>query len=293
MVKGASRIAAAFGIRPIIIGMTVVAFGTSAPEFLVSLVSALKDSPDIAVGNIIGSNIANIGLILGISALIHRISIQKRLLRTDMPIMIVSVVVLFGMALDQQIGRLEGLLLFAGIIAFVVHLIYVSRKENAETGDVEGLLKVRTSNPVNVAFVILGLGGLSLGSHLMVESAITIARFIGVSEIVIGMTVVAIGTSLPELATSIVAAWKREPDISVGNIVGSNVFNVLFVIGGVAAVKPLAVKESTLYLEFPVMIAFCVLVYPVMWSRRAVTALEGAVLLIAYIGFVVVLFVRV
>jgi len=213
------------------------------------------------------------------------------LLRIEMPIMILSVAALYLMSLDLKISRWEGLLLFAGIIAFVVHLIYVSRREKTELTDVESLLKVKTSHGINTVFVLLGLGGLTLGSHLMVESAIFIARSIGVSEIVIGVTVVAIGTSLPELATSVVAALKSESDISVGNIVGSNIFNVLFVIGGVAAVKPLKVNESTLQLEFPVMMFFCVLVYPIMWTRRKVTAFEGAVLLTAYIGFVVALFV--
>ena len=294
LVKGSSRLARSLGIRPIVIGLTVVAFGTSSPEFVVSLIAVLKKSSDIAVGNIIGSNIANIGLILGVSALISPLKVRLSTLKRELPVMVIASGLLFLMAWDLKISFWDGLVLFLGIILFTSSLIYVFLKRRRERPRVEeefkDLVKVDASKGRNVLLLFLGLAGLIAGAHLMVRSAIVIARGLGVDELVIGLTVVALGTSLPELGTSAVAAYRKEGDISIGNVIGSNLFNILFVIGSVALLNPISVKPRTLRFEFPAMMLFSIALFPLMKTSFTINRIEGAMLVLAYFAFLVLLF---
>ena len=213
LVKGASKLARILGIRPVVIGLTVVAFGTSTPELVVSLLASLKGSNDIAMGNVVGSNIANIGLILGISALIRSLKVEMKLLKVEVPIMIGASLLLYAMAWGGEIEHLEGFILLAGILSFTIYSYYGARKEPAYI-EVEYSQFIGIGNPMwkDLLLIIFGLLGLLGGAYLLVNSAIFIAKSVGISELIIGLTIVAIGTSLPELATSTVAAFRKEYD---------------------------------------------------------------------------------
>jgi cation:H+ antiporter len=239
LVRGASRMALGLGISPLVVGLTVVAFGTSAPELAVSIQSALSvpNGADVALGNVVGSNIVNVLLILGVSAVITPLVVQQQLIRLDVPLMIGVSVVVFLMSFDGTISRIDGLILFAGIIAYTVFAIRQSRRESVDVQE-EYRAEFDANRPQsigdwlkNVAFLIGGLALLVVGSRWMVDGAVSFARVFGISELVIGLTIVAVGTSLPEIATSIVAALRGERDIAVGNVVGSNIFNLLSVLG--------------------------------------------------------------
>ncbi|HEX5360877.1 MAG TPA: calcium/sodium antiporter, partial [Fluviicoccus sp.] len=247
LVKGASSLAGALGISPLVIGLTVVAFGTSAPEMAVSVSSAWKGAADIAVGNVVGSNICNVLLILGLSAVAASLVVQKQLVRFDIPIMIFFSLLVLAMSLDKGISRLDGAILFAGIVAYTVFLIREARREGVAT--VEGAEEIE-ANPMwkNLAYIGVGLGMLILGSQWLVEGAVAIAKYAGLSELVIGLTIVAVGTSLPELATSVMASLKGERDIAIGNVLGSNIFNIGAVLGisGLVAPDGLPVAASSL-----------------------------------------------
>lgn len=289
LVRGSIHISKIFGIRPIIIGLTVVAFGTSAPEFIVSLISTLAGSSDIALGNVVGSNIANIGLILGIAALLRPVDVSTRALIFYYPVLILSSGLLYMFALGDAIGFIHGVFLFGGIVVFTWYLI----KKTDTVPDADLLYHQRGERSVrflNIFFIIGGAGLLVGGSHLMVTSGITIAREIGVSEFVIGITLVAIGTSLPELAATIVAVLKKSSGIILGNIIGSNIFNVLFVIGGVSMIHPISVEPSSRIYEFPVMIVFSLVLFIFMRTRFVINRAEGLLLLAGYITFLVFLF---
>jgi len=290
LVKGASRLGRIFGISPVVIGLTVVAFGTSSPEFVVSLIAVLKGSSDIVLGNIIGSNISNIGLILGIGALISPLVIQIRLIKVEVPIMIVLSLIFYGLAWSLNIGLWQGIFLFGALIAFTVYSYFGSKKESEHIEE-EFKEFVGSGNTVwkQVFFVVLGLAGLVIGARLVVDSAISIARVAGVSELVISITAVAIGTSLPELATTIIAAIRKEHDIIVGNIIGSNIFNI-GILGVISIIHPIAVDSSVLRFEFPVMIFFSILVLPVMITGKRVGRLEGLLLLVLYAAFIFMVF---
>ena len=289
LVRGSIHISKIFGIRPIIIGLTVVAFGTSAPEFIVSLISAVAGSSDIALGNVVGSNIANIGLILGIAALLRPIEVSTRTLIRYYPVLILSSGLLYVFAFGDVIGFFHGIFLFGGIVLFTWYLI--TKTDTVPVSD----LSYRQSGEkhvkiLNIIFIIGGAGLLVGGSHLMVNSGITIAREIGVSEFTIGITLVAIGTSLPELAATIVAVLKKNTGIILGNIIGSNIFNVLFVIGGVSMIHPISVEPSSRIYEFPVMIVFSFVLFLFMRTRFVITRAEGLLLLAGYVTFIVFLF---
>ena len=289
LVRGASNLARMLGISPMVIGLTVVAFGTSSPEFLVCIMAAFQGSSDIVIGNIVGSNISNIALILGVSAILYPIVIHIKLIRIEVPIMIFLSLLLYALAWRLQIGRVEGGVLFAGLIAFTVYSYYAARKGSykAEPGFEE--IKKNGSYLKQAVFLILGLAGLIIGARLLVDSAITLAQMFGVSEFVIGITAVALGTSLPELSTSIVAALRKEQDIIVGNIIGSNIFNI-GILGLVSMIQPITVEPSLLRFEFPVLIFFTVLVLPLMKTGFRVSKIEGAALLLMYAVFIYLLF---
>ena len=293
LVRGASRLAAKVGISPLVIGLTVVAFGTSSPELAVSFQSSLAGQADIAVGNVIGSNIFNILLILGISAVITPLIVQQQLIRLDVPLMIGLSFSFYLMALDGVIGRLEGLLLFAGIIAYTFFLIRQSRRESKAVEDEyaqEFAAKAESGwKPwaINLGLIGIGLTMLILGSNWLVTSAISIARWLGLSELIIGLTIVAAGTSMPEVATSITAAIKGERDIAVGNVVGSNIFNILSVLGLTATVAPGGVPVSLAAEAFdiPVMVAVAVLALPIFFTGNRIERWEGWLFLFYYVAY--------
>jgi len=302
LVKGSSRLAQALGVKPIVIGLTIVAFGTSSPEFVVSLLAALKKSEGIAIGNIIGSNIANVGLILGISALVSPLKVELGVLRRELPVMIGVSLLFTVMLLDQKISFWNGLILFSGLLGYIGYHFYNAMKVQKATDDFvlrskanqkidnETTLDENGSRLENTLLAIVGLALLVGGANLMVRSGVLIARKVGVSEIVIGLTLVSVGTSLPELATSVVSARRKESDISVGNVIGSNIFNIMCVIGIVGMVAPLDVDRGLLFFELPVMLLFSVALFPLMKTGNVLNRIEGAILLVGYGIFIICLF---
>jgi cation:H+ antiporter len=297
LVRGASRLATAFGISPLVIGLTVVAFGTSSPELAVSVQSALARQADIALGNVVGSNIFNVLFILGISALIIPLVVAQQLVRLDVPLMIGVSVLVYLLGLNGQIGRLEGALLFAGIVAYTVFLIRQSRKEGKEVQD-EYVQEFGGGRPrgakqyiLNLVLVAAGLALLVLGARWLVDSAVSLARLLGLSELIIGLTIIAAGTSMPEVATSIVAAARGERDIAVGNVVGSNIFNLLAVLGLTSLIAPngVSVPAPALAFDIPVMIAVAIACLPIFFTGFRIARWEGALFLAYYAAYVLYL----
>jgi cation:H+ antiporter len=295
LVRGASRLAAAFGISPLVIGLTVVAFGTSSPEMAVSVMSAYEGQADLAVGNVVGSNIFNVLFILGLSAVITPLIVSRQLIRLDVPIMIGVSVLLLLLTLDGNITRLDGILLFAGIIAYTAFQIIQARREKkAADAAGEGVIEKPTTPLqwlINIGFVIGGLVLLVIGSNWLVDGAIFIAQSLGVSELVIGLTIVAAGTSLPEVATSVIASIRGQRDIAVGNVVGSNIFNILAVLGMSSLVAPesINVAASALRFDIPVMIAVALACLPIFFTGRVIARWEGFVFLAYYVTYTVYL----
>lgn len=291
LVTGSSRAALGLGIQPIIVGMTVVAFATSMPELMVSLSAAIKDSSDIAAGNIIGSNIANIGLILGSSAVLYGLPISRVTLKREIPFMILSSLLLFFFCRDGILSFWDGLILFSGLLLFLGYCLLSVRRASAlkMVAEIDGRAKQGTQSK-NLFHIGGGIVGLAFGADLMVRSATTMAKAMGVSELVIGMTIVALGTSLPELAASIVSARKGEVEISIGNVIGSNIFNILFVLGVCPMIRPLVIDPSTLRFEFPVMLVFSIGLVPLILPGFCLTRFRGLILLTGYVAFIGFLF---
>lgn len=292
LVRGAVRIAGRAGIPPLVVGLTVLAFGTSAPELAVSLGATLAGDADLALGNVVGSNIFNILFILGASALIAPLVVGREIVRQQVPLVIGISILLLLLASDGRVGRLDGLLLAAGIVLYTGILIVRARRAGAlEPARAELPVDgARVGIPANLAMLALGLVTLVLGSQFLVDSARAAAAALGVSDLVIGLTLVAGGTSLPELATSIVASLRGERDIAVGNVVGSNIFNILAILGITAAVSPdgVGVPPAALTFDIPVMIAVAVVCLPIFAGRR-IDRWEGAVLLGYYVAYTVYL----
>ena len=291
MVRGASRLAVSFGVSPLVVGLTVVAFGTSAPEMAVSVGSALAGNPDLAIGNVVGSNIANVLLILGISALITPLLVDEQIIRQEIPIMIGASALLVVMALDGNIGLLESIVLFALVIAYTVFLVIQSRRASKAVQD-EFETGIPTSTwdshwAVQIGLIAAGLAMLVVGADWLVDAAVAFARAFGVSDLVIGLTVVAVGTSMPEIATSIVAAMRGQRDIAVGNVVGSNVFNILAVLGaaGIASGVGLPVSEAARNFDLWVMLAVAFACLPIMITGREIARWEGVVFLAYYAAY--------
>lgn len=284
LVGGASRFARSFQIKPVVIGLTIVAFGTSAPELVTSITAGIKHLSDIAMGNVIGSNIANIGLILGLSALVRPLTIDMKLLYREMPIMVGISFLLYFMGWDGTLSRTEGGILCGGIVMYTFYVYRVALKEtNAIVHEYEEFLETKNTNSKNNIFLILiGLGALLAGAHFLVHAAIYIAKSIGISELVIGLTVIAAGTSLPELATSMVAAIRKESDISVGNVLGSNIFNILAVLGISSIIQPLSINTNSLIVDMPVMLLFAIFLIPLITWKFVLTRGQGVFLLIGY-----------
>ncbi|QTN33853.1 calcium/sodium antiporter [Akkermansiaceae bacterium] len=294
LVKGASNLAAAVGISPLVVGLTVVAFGTSAPELAVSVMAAFNGQDDIAVGNVVGSNIFNVLFILGISALIIPLVVHAQLVRFDVPVMIAVSVLLYLLSMDGLISRVDGLVLFALLVAYVVFLLRLSKKEKdaGVLSEYEQEYGKPAAGPKwikNLAFVIGGVAGLVLGSDRLVYGAVFIAKHFGVSELIIGLTIISAGTSLPEVATSVVAALKGERDIAVGNVVGSNIFNILTVLGISSIITPLRVAEAALNFDILFMIAIAVAALPVFFHGYKIGRMSGFLFLAFYVAYIVYL----
>lgn len=289
LVRGASNLAAQLGIPSVIIGLTVVALGTSSPEFAVSVQAATSGNANIALGNVVGSNILNVLFILGLSAAIIPLAVSSQLIRVDVPIMIVATLVTYAMSANGSIGRIEGTLLLLGLLLYVGLLIHFARKAGIPTPTPleSGGNIVRYSWPRNIAFVVSGLALLVLGSNLLVKSAVTIATHFGVSDLVIGLTIIAGGTSLPEVVTSIVASVRGERDIAVANVVGSNSFNLLGVLGLSAMLSPtgIEVNPSALQFDIPVMVAATIACLPIFMTGKTIERWEGMLFLTYYVAY--------
>ncbi|MCH7412786.1 calcium/sodium antiporter [Belliella sp. R4-6] len=289
LVDGASAIAAKLGLSAGLIGLTVVAFGTSAPELLVSINAALKGTSDISVGNVIGSNIANITLVLGISAAIFPIALNKSVLKLDYIFTLSSSLLFFILAYNQVISRIEGIVF---VILLVLVNLYIFKKlkgTEPEISEEEALLLKKESSIKAIGLIVLGITGLYFGSDLFVDSAVEISRLFGVSERIIGITVIAVGTSLPELTTSVIAAINKKTDIAIGNILGSNIMNVLGIIGITALVQPINVSEQFLNQDFIWMLAATALLFPILKSKMKISRLEGGFLVLFYAVYIFVI----
>lgn len=287
LVKGASRLAAGFRIPPLVIGLTVVAFGTSAPEMAVSAGAALSGQGDIALGNVLGSNIFNVLFVLGLSAVIAPLVVSRQLIRLDVPLMIGAGVLVLLLSLDGMLGRLDGLLLLTLIVAYTGFLVVSARKES-RTDDGAEELDVPDSGgslPVNLLLVVAGLVMLVLGARWLVDGAVALASSLGVSERIIGLTIVAVGTSLPEVATSVIASLRGHRDIAVGNVVGSNLFNLLAVLGLASVLAPqgIAVSEQVLRFDMLIMLAVMIACLPVFFSGLCINRWEGLLFLVYYL----------
>lgn len=290
LVRGASNLALSFGVSVLVIALTFVSVGTSMPELLVSLQAALAGKSDLAIGNVIGSNIANIGLILGATGLITPLSVKAILLRREIPIMILFSVFAFALTLDGGIDRLDAALLLLAFVGFNAMLYRRAQRERDErdrlVADLEKAPRPGHNRGREIVWLLLGVLALAFGSRMMVEGAVSLARMVGVSELVIAITLVAFGTSLPELAASLSAAYHGETDLAVGNIVGSNIANLLLILGITAFVQPIAVNRAEVQLEFVVMLAFAVLLIPFLRHQRLGRP-QSAVFLGAYLAFII------
>jgi cation:H+ antiporter len=283
LVRGAVALARLLGWSPLVIGLTVVSFGTSSPELASTLAASLNGSPEIAFGNVVGSNIANIGLILGLTALIWPLTTTARFLTREVPFMLLSSALLFPIVLDGVISRLEGAFLFALLVAFLAYLMRRERERPAVEANFDREFGgKKLSSTASVFLVILGIGLLMGGAHALVTGGVNVARVIGVSERVIGLTLVAFGTSLPELAASLVAGLKREGDIVLGNIIGSNIFNVLCILGITPMVSPLIIDASAIWLDLTAMLVLSLLLWLVLASHLKLERWEGFLLLSFY-----------
>lgn len=282
LVRGSVGIARRMAIPPLLIGLTVVGFGTSTPELLVSVDAAWRGVPDIALGNIIGSNIANILLIIGLSALVWPITVMGATLRRDTAVMVAGALLLVPMFALGQVGRLPGLLLVAGLAGY---LVWAYRQPGESVSEEEGL-PAPSSVLVSVLWVIGGLVALMLGARFLVDGAVSIARGYGISEAFIGLTIVAVGTSLPELATSLIAALRRQSAIAIGNIVGSNIFNIFGILGVTALITPIPVAARFLTFDLPVLIAMSLVLTALLLARPVIGRGVGVAMLVAYAAYV-------
>lgn len=300
LVRGAGHLAIAMGVSPLVVGLTVVAFGTSSPELAVSVSSSFGGKPDLAIGNVVGSNIFNILVILGASAVAAPLIVHQQLVRFEVPLMIAVSVLVLLFALDGDIQRYEGIILFLGVVAYTTWAIRKSRSESREVqSEYDEYEAAITGRPVttrtvalDLVLVVAGLGMLVLGSEWFTSGAVEIAEFLGVSQLVIGLTIVAAGTSMPELATSVVAAMRGERDIAVGNAVGSNLFNLMAVLGATAAVSRggIPVAESAVAFDLPVMLAVAVAALPIFFTGYVITRANGLLFLGLYGAYALYLF---
>ncbi len=314
LVQGASSVALRFGIRPLVVGLTIVALGTSMPELLLNMFAMLLGEDGLAIGNVVGSNIANIGLILGLSATLLPLAISRQTLLREYPMMMAVMLLFWLLASDLLLSRLDGVILLSGLSMFMAWLIFDSvsharslpaedkqtpllphEDENAGPAErrvsqlIARIGSSRLAPWARVVLLVAGIGALAMGAQLMVTSAIAIAELLQIHPVVIGLTIVAIGTSLPELAASLMCAAKKEADMSIGNILGSNMLNVLFVIGAVALMEPIQVEQETINVHFPVMLGFSVVLFPLARFGYELNRAGGIMLLAGFVAYMLYL----
>ena len=295
LVKGAVNLAYKFQISTLVVGMTIISFGTSAPELLVSLKSTLEGHPDIAIGNVIGSNIANLGLVLGITAMIFPIKVDRNSIRVDWPMMMLATIVLYLFMLNYKIEFWEGAILLPALIVFIVTMIRTSRKQN-KTAALEKSSEEKPDNHVenknvkqiakDTIMIVLGAVGLMFGADWLVDGAVNVARGFGVSDLVISVTVVALGTSAPELVTSGVAAFRQHSDISVGNLIGSNIFNIMAILGITPLIKEIDVNAQVVSNDMFWVLGISAAVLPMLMINKNISRLEGGLLFATYLVYV-------
>jgi cation:H+ antiporter len=291
LVRGASRLSWQLGVSPIMVGLTVVSIGTSAPELVVCILAALDGSPDLAVGNVFGSNLANVGLVLGITALVRPLQVASPVIRRDIPWMLGVTLLAFPLMLNLWVGRLEGLVLALALGAYLVYLARIARRQGhlAVLGtplpqvEEEAQMVTTEGTRRSIGFVVIGCIALTAGGQFVVVGGTHAAEILAIPQLLVGLSVIAVGTSLPELAATSVAAARGEADLAVGNIVGSNVFNLTIVLGGTAIVRPLAIPEGVLRVEYPAVFLLSLMLLPLALNQRKIGRGEGAVLLLLYV----------
>jgi cation:H+ antiporter len=297
-VTGASGIAFNLKVSPLIIGLTIVSLGTSAPEILVSVMAALQGNAGLAIGNAIGSNIINTGLILGITAVLVPLSVHSSIIKRELPVMLLVMVSALLLLLDGNLGRLDGALLVTGMALMLIWVIHIGRRSQTTGIDpISGEFadEIPTSMPMGRAVLWLIVGGLVLigSSRMLVWGAVSIAQSMGVSDLVIGLTIVALGTSLPELAASVMSVFKKEHDIALGNIIGSNIFNILAVLGLPGLIDPGPIDTAVLTRDYPIMLGLCIMLFIMAYGLRApgrINRLEGAILVASFCGYQTLLY---
>lgn len=293
LVRGASTLAVRMGMPPLVIGLTVVAFGTSAPELAISLQSGIAGEDALLLGNVIGSNIFNVLFVLGISALVAPLVVSKNLVKLDVPLMIGVSILLYLFAWDGLISQVEGGVLFLMLVTYLIYVVYHARKSKNESPETNGSITGTAHNNWlwDGIFIIMGLVLLVLGARWLVDGAVTFAEYMGVSSLIIGLTIVAVGTSLPEVATSVLASFKGQRDLAVGNIVGSNLFNIMCIIGLTALVLPngIAVQSGVIGFDIPIMIATAIVCLPIFFTGNLISRWEGLFFLGYYIAFTIYL----
>lgn len=288
LVLGASRLARSLGVAPLVVGLTVVAFGTSAPEMVVSALGAVRGEADVSLGNVVGSNIFNVGLVLGLAALVRPVRVEARIVRREIPVLLVATVGMVALMWDGRLSRLDGVAATAAFALYMGFVVWQARRgPDGDDGELASVPDAGGSRAGSVLLALAGLAGLVVGAHLMVDAAISMARVLGLSELAIGLTIVAAGTSLPEVATSTVASARGEGDVAVGNVVGSNLFNLLAILGLSALLRPMAVPTDGHLMELLVMVGAVVLLLPLAWTGGRVNRWEGAGLVLGYAVFVV------
>jgi len=287
LVRGSASLALRLGLTPLVVGLTVVAMGTSMPEVMVSVKAALAGRGDLAVGNVLGSNLFNIGVILGLTALIFPMKVQFQLIKLDAPIMVGVCLLAPLLLMNGEVGRVEGVMLLAGICVYVAGNVWLARRSasrEVQEEFQESMPKPTGSMAFDILFILGGLAVLALGARLLTDNSVAVARVFGVSEAVIGLTIVAAGTSVPELAASVVAALKKEPDIALGNVIGSNIFNILAILGAGAVVAPLSAPAISA-VDIWAMVGVSALLLPILWTGLRVSRGEGVLLLACYGGY--------
>jgi len=283
LVDGSSKLSAILGISPIVAGLTIVALGTSMPEFVVSMFAAISGKTDVALGNIIGSNVSNLGLILGVSAMARPIAVNKKLLKFEIPLVVGVSATFWLLCANALLSRLDGAILFVGFVCYLYLVVTRARKDTTPKSETQNS-DTRAKKTPQVLLIIGGIVGLSFGADFTVDAASEISRRIGVSELVLGLTIVALGTSLPELATSLVAAVKKQGDISIGNIIGSNIFNMMAIAGPSAMANPLPVSDIISNNHLPVMMGLTIFMVPLISTGKKLGRIEGIILAASYFG---------
>jgi cation:H+ antiporter len=289
LVEGSASTAVMFAVRPVIVGLTIVSFATSAPELLVSLVAAVKGSGGISLGNILGSNVINIALVLGISAIIKPVSIKNQIIKIEIPYMILISCIFWLLCMDSYIGHTDGFILIALLIVFLIYGVTTAKEKGDTSKSVQPSLSHILKNAV---FIILGIIMLAYGANFVVTEAINIAQKIGLSQTFIGISVVALGTSLPELATSAVAAARGESDISVGNVVGSNLFNICLVMGVVGVFNPMSIDKNLHYFQFPCMIFICFVLGYVAFINQGIGKKMGSLFVLLFFVYILISYIN-